>query len=378
MSTHWNSPLLSHYDASAKVDVNDSCETARELDGFDAEYHALRNSLALSDNCHYGKFAIQGAGAQDAVNQVVMADAARLAIGRATWTFMLREDGSVLCDVYVICVGDDYWLLSEGANPAEVHAAIQAAAEEHSATLEDHTQTMAIIGIDGPYAWELLKDLVGVKILGLRYLEFLEDQGIGGEKVQIIRAGKTGEFGYQVMVDAAGVGEVWAAMKEAGKAYDAACAGYDSLERCRLENRFINMHREGAAVASPLELNCRVMVDQEKEEFTGSDALQQAMQADLPKRIVGLSIEGSAEDVPSLEAKVSAEGQPLGTVVNSGFSPLLGKPIALALLDNECAFVGLDIEVESESKTLAARTVSAPFVFNKSMVVRPQEDSYRS
>lgn len=378
MSTQWDSPLLSHYDSDVKLGENDGCKSASQFEGFEAEYHALRNSLAISDNCHYGKFVIKGSDAQQVANQLVMADVARLAIGRATWTFMLREDGSVICDVYVICRGDEYWLLSEGLDPTQVLDQIHAAAESTSATVEDLTQSMAIIGVDGPYAWELLKDLVGVRILGLRYLEFLEDQPVGESTVHIIRSGKTGEFGYQLMMDASAAGEAWKALHAAGKEFDATAAGYESLEHCRLENRFINMHREGMAVGSPLELNCRVMVDQEKEEYIGHESLQQAMGADLAQRIVGLKIEGSADDVPALDASVTAEGQQWGKIVNASYSPQLGMPIALALLNNECAYVGLDFEIESEMKTLSARSVSAPFVFNKSLTVRPQEDSYKA
>ncbi len=42
------------------------------------------------------------------------------------------------------------------------------------------TTDIGLIGLDGPFSWELLKDLIGVKILGLRFLEMLENQKFGG------------------------------------------------------------------------------------------------------------------------------------------------------------------------------------------------------
>ena len=203
MSSTWNSPLLEHYGVSVKAGDNDGCQCAASFSGLESEYKAVRDSVAISDNCHYGKFRVSGADALDVVNRLVMADIARLAIGRATWTFMLKEDAHQLCDVYVVCAGDEYLVFSEGVAPEVVKAQLEAAAEGHSAKVLDQTVEMALIGLDGPYAWELLKDLVGVRVLGLRYLEFLERQPLGNGDAYVIRAGKTGEFGYQILVPSA-------------------------------------------------------------------------------------------------------------------------------------------------------------------------------
>ena len=151
-SNTWKSPLADHYSADAKLGSNDQCEIAREFAGVEQEYAAVRNSVAFADNCHYGKFRVTGSGALDLMNRVVMADVARLAIGRATWTFMLREDGSTLCDVYVVCAGDEYLLFSEGVTPSEVLAVLSAEASSHMVELTDLTESVALIGIDGPFS----------------------------------------------------------------------------------------------------------------------------------------------------------------------------------------------------------------------------------
>jgi hypothetical protein len=57
---------------------------------------------------------------------------------------------------------------------------------------------------DGPFAWELLKEVVGVKVLGVRYLAALEEEAVADVPVTVLRAGKTGEYGYLVMAPAEG------------------------------------------------------------------------------------------------------------------------------------------------------------------------------
>ncbi len=374
--SNWKSPLADVYGVDHVLGVNDGCSTAEQFAGIEPEYRAIRQSVAVSDNCHYGKFRISGADALDVINRLVMADIARLAIGRATWTFMLREDGSALCDVYVVCAGDEYLVFSEGSAPSEVLDVIQGQVNEASAKVEDLTASVALIGLDGPFAWELLKDLVGVRMLGLRYLEFLEKQSIGGAEVYVIRAGKTGEFGYQIMVAVADAAKVWQELLNAGQRFDVQAAGYKTLNVCRLENRFINMHREGAAVKNPLEMNCRVMIDREKDGYIGHEALQAAIESGIDGRVIGLKIEGNHDHVPEIGAEVSHDGQVYGRIVNAEFSPTLGSPVALAILAADVAYVGLDFTVNAGGANAPARTVSAPFIFNRSMTVRPQEDSY--
>ena len=53
---------------------------------------------------------------------------------------------------------------------------------------------------------------------------------------------------------------------------------------------------------------------------------------------------------------------------------MLGKSIGLALVNNDVAFVGLEYNVGSRTVT----TNSAPFVYNKSMDIRPQEHSFHT
>ena len=64
------------------------------------------------------------------------------------------------------------------------------------------------------------------------------------------------------------------------------------------------------------------------------------------------------------------------TVANSALSFVLGKAIAVAFLDTRYAYVGLDYAVRTPGGSVPVRTASAPFVNNRSLSVRPQEDSY--
>ena len=73
---------------------------------------------------------------------------------------------------------------------------------------------------------------------------------------------------------------------------------------------------------------------------------------------------------------VSLGSRPIGTMVNTAWSFTLNRWIGLALIEEELACVGVEYDVQTPLGPLTAATVSAPFLFNKSLSIRPQEDSY--
>lgn len=368
----WTSPLVATCEAT-NLGRYDDCEIALAHSDFDAEYKAIRNGIALSDQSHYGKFRLSGAGALDLLNRTNLPDIARLAIGKAMTSLLLNEDGTVLADVYIISIGDGYLLLSEGAAPSEVASHLQAN-NEFGAEIEDLTEAYSLIGVDGPYSWELLKELFGVRVLGMRYLEFIESQPFQDATVHVIRAGKTGEFGYLMIVESEHADVCWKGLLESGSPFDITAVGMDTLDVCRMENRFLNLHKEGTLATSPLELNCRVLVDHEKEDYLGRDSIEAMCESGAKKRVVGMRIEGGKDAVPAIGSEVKVDGDVIGALANVGYSPSLDSIIGLACLDGEYAYAGMDYTVADAN----AKTVSAPFIFNKSLTVRPQEDSYHA
>lgn len=338
------------------------------------EYRCLRERVAISDQGHFGKFHVSGSQAVDLLSYVNLPDIARLPIGKTASSFMLTEAGGVFCECYIVSAGDSYLLLTEGRERTEVADYLREHAGSFDVSIKDVSEDLGMLQLDGPFAWEVLKDLIGVKILGLRYLETLDNQRIGNCTTQIIRSGKTGEFGYSLIVDKGHVVELWDTLLTAGERYQMLPVGFEALDLVRLENRFPNLRIDCAKVANPLEMNCRVMFDREKDDHLGRSAIESVMQTGPARRIVGFTAKDDSQDVPQLGDEVRLAGQVIGEVVNAGFSFMLNKTVGLALVDNDVAFVGLEYSVGDRS----VATTSAPFVDNKSLSIRPQEHSFHS
>lgn len=370
MASIWRSPIVSAFPADLALEPRDGCVTAARGRSAAEVNERIRRAIAVSDASAMGKFRLSGPGALEAANRAVLSDVSRLPIQRILVSFMLRPDGRPLCDVHVVNEGESYLLLTEGAAPEEVAAALAGA----GARFDDLTREIALLSLDGPFAWELMKELAGTEILGARYLDFVPERRIGSEPVQIYRAGRAGEYSYWVGVEAARAEALFRHVQDAGARYGIAVAGFEDVDRCKLENRNVNMDKEGRGAGNVLELNCRVMVSRDKGEYVGQPAVEGTIGRGVGRRIVGLRADGSAA-LPE-GATVCWRDEPIGTVANSAHSFVLGKTIAVAFLDTRYAYVGLDYAVRTPGGSVPVRTASAPFVNNRSLSVRPQEDSY--
>lgn len=374
------SQIATHEASAAAHGERDKCVTAETYSCVEEEYRCVRERVGLQDLSHYGKIAVSGDAALDLVNYLILTDLARLPINQLQSSFMLDDDGRPVCELLIANMGSYYLLLSEGADPETVAQRLHAVADRFpGATIENQTDARGLLSVDGPYAWELLKTFLGLGVIGTRYLEVVPNQMIGGVEVTLCRAGKTGEYGYMLLSKAADTVALWDALKAAGERFSLLPVGYRTIDVCKLENRNISQHNEGAAASNVLELNTRVMLGRDKEEHVGRDALLSVMQNGLSRRLVGVTFDDTlpaALESIAPGVSVSLGCRPVGTMVNTAWSFTLNRWIGLALIEEELACVGVEYDVQTPVGPLTAATVSAPFLFNKSLSIRPQEDSY--
>src|SRR5205814_7049485 len=99
-------------------------------------------------------------------------------------------------------------------------AALRGAMGGDGVTIETQASSHGLVTLNGPYAWELLALLAGPDAVGLPYQTFFHfDGGLG------FRAGKTGEYGYGLLVAHDRVDGLCARLLELGAPLDAAAAG---------------------------------------------------------------------------------------------------------------------------------------------------------
>jgi glycine cleavage system T protein (aminomethyltransferase) len=326
---------------------------------------ALRRSVALSSLDHVARVRVGGPAAFDLVNRVTPLELyAR--DGQMLHTVLLEPSAQVMADAYVCRDDEQYLILAEGPDsPALLewlHAHIHLG---ERVELEDLGPSYDLFSLGGPYAWELMASWLGMGIMGLPYMGFAR-----GDGWTCFRAGKTGEYGYDMLVPRERAPAFRERVRELGREYDLADLDFASLEQAMLEAFTFNIRREGRAGATPLELQLQWRISYEKDSIAAAALRERRAQG--PKE--RLTFVRSQDRLGAGDA-VTFGAARIGTVVNAGWSELLGAWVGTAMLGVAFAHSGVD-RYQVGGRPL--RTITPPALLNRSLVVNPQRHSYRT
>lgn len=322
---------------------------------------AIRYSVAVSRLADVHLVRLTGESAWEALDHLCPGDL-YVRDGQLLHTLLLGDDGTLFADCYAGRDDEDYFLLAEGPDAAALAAHL--ARHVPPGVQWSLAGDVTLLGLDGPFAWELLAAVAGAQCVGLPYLTFFHH-----ERWLIWRAGKTGEFGYGIVARRDEADALEATLLDRGRALDAARADRAVLDQCALENGFFNIRREGRSGAGALELQLSWRLSSRKS-YVGSEAIARQRAAGLARRITTLVSPGPL--APGDELRLGAA--PVGRVVNAGPSPLRGDVVGLALVDIAWAHPGLAFTVGAGA--VPAWSVSPPVIDNVSLHVSPQAHSY--
>jgi aminomethyltransferase len=323
---------------------------------------ALRTAVAVTRMKHVHALRLEGPGAADLLDA---ACTSRLFIReqQLLQTLLLDAGGRPFADAFIGLDEDSWLLFAEGPERAALldHLA-RVRPETAEVTTTDLLEAHELWSLDGPFAWELASALLGPEVLGAPYLSFLKLRDI-----LCVRAGKTGEYGYLLLVPKPKAEETWKRLHELGAAVALAEADLAALDQCALENWHYSIR---LCAECPLELQLRWRIDPQKR-FEGSEALRARLKAGLERRLTCFTAKGRIEKGQAVEL----DGSRIGEVAAAGFSSTRGDWVGWALLDAELAWPGI---AKFRCGEVAITTMSPPLIDNRSLFVDPRKHTYRT
>lgn len=324
------------------------------------ELLAIRTTTALCEASHVVTLRVGGASAFATLDRLCPA-ALTLQDTQLRPTVLLREDGTVFADAYVARDDERYFLICEGPTSAELEAWVRRHAAGTELELERLEGSHQMLSVHGPWAWELLSACVGPDVIGMPYLSFIRVEG----GVLCFRAGKTGEYGYELLVPNAEVEPLRGELLKHGATYELKQVSLEALDRCALENWFFNIRHEGKAGLGPVELGLQWRLSPGKN-YVGADAVRASKRA---ARLTCVVVDGAVKAGDA----VLLGGQALGKLVTAAESPTLGKWVGAALLETQYAVPGISGLTVGGQR---ARTASPPLINNRSLYVSPQRHTW--
>ena len=321
------------------------------------EHYAVREHAGVFDVSHMTIVDLAGERVRGYLRRLLANDVARLTdSGKALYTCMLNGQGGVIDDLIVYFIADAHYRLVVNAATREKDLAwIRKQAEAFDVKVSERAE-LAMLAVQGPRARELAAPCIDAEFRSAA-MALKPFFGMDAGEWFVARTGYTGEDGWEIVVPAAEASGLWERLLAAG----VRPCGLGARDTLRLEAAMNLYGNDMDESVSPLAsgLGWTVAWEPADRDFIGRAALEKQRAAGGVRRFVGLLLE--AKGVLRDHQRVVVEGIGEGEITSGGFSPTIGRSIALARLP--AGDYGR-AQVDIRGKLLNVRVVKTPFVRN--------------
>ncbi len=329
-----------------------------EYSGIVKEHNAVRTAAGLFDVSHMGEFEVRGPEALDCIQFLTTNDASKLVNGQAQYSAMAYPHGTLVDDLLIYKHEDEHFMIVVNAANIPKDLEWMRSHNRFDATIDDVSENITLLAVQGPKAVEILQPLVKSKLAGIASYHFIGDRIFNVDAI-VSRTGYTGEDGFELYFPAAQSELVWNGILEAGKPFGILPAGLGARNTLRLEARLLLYGNDMDGTTTMLEAGLGWIVQFDKEEFIGREALLKQKQEGLRRRLVGFEM--ISREIARDHYPVFINGRESGHVTSGSPSISLKKNIGLAYLPVEHASIGTTFHVSVRSRLSEAQVVRTPF-----------------
>ncbi|MFT8362156.1 MAG: glycine cleavage system aminomethyltransferase GcvT [Sporolactobacillus sp.] len=362
MSEQKTTPLIGYYqETGAKLIDFGGYLLPVQLSSITEEHQAVRHAAGIFDVSHMGEFFLTGAGAADFLQRMMTNDLSRVAPGEACYTAMCYEDGGTVDDLLIYRLAEErFMLVVNAANINKDFDWLRDHLTEEDGLLEDRSETMALLAVQGPLAERIVQKLTETDLRLIDGFTFKQNVQLAGTAVLLSRTGYTGEDGFELYCQAGSARHLWDAILQAGTNEGICPCGLGARDTLRFEARLPLYGHELSRDISPLEAGIGFAVKLSKSaDFIGKAALARQKSDGLKRRLVGIEMVDRA--IPRAAYEVSVDDQPIGFITTGTHSPTLGKNLGLALIDAAFTAAGTTVDVTVRGKKKRAIVIKTPF-----------------
>ena len=349
----------------ARTSARSAGPPRRTSDALAAEHRAFRERAGIIDLTSFGKLAVAGPGALPLLERVCDNRIDRPA-GSVVYTQMLDARGGIVADVTVTRLGEDRFRVVTGAAAVDADLGrlrLNARAADGPVELRDESDELAVIGLWGPRARDVLAAVTGDDVGGAA-LPFRTARAIdvGGAAVLAQRITFVGELGFELYVAPEWAVQVWDRLAAAGQEHGLRAGGYRVLDSLRIEKGYRVLGSDLTAGDTPYEAGVGFCVAEGKD-FVGAEALA-AARRDGPRRRLRTLVVGDGDFLQLYGGEaVRVDGEIAGRVRSTAFGFTVGAQVALASLPpalEEGAEVAVEVLGEPVDARVAADVLHDP------------------
>ncbi|SFF36477.1 glycine cleavage system aminomethyltransferase GcvT [Sunxiuqinia elliptica] len=351
-----------HKDAGGKMVEFAGYEMPVEFNGIKEEHLTVRNAVGVFDVSHMGEFWVKGPNAAKLVQKLTTNDISKLRMGQAQYTCFPNGKGGIVDDFLVYYYEPNKYMLVVNAANIEKDWNWVVSQNDVGAELENASDEISQLAIQGPKATEVLQKLTKVDLADVPFYTFVTDKFAGVDDVIISATGYTGSGGFELYFHNKDAEQIYKAIFEAGEEFGIKPIGLGARDTLRLEMGFCLYGNDIDDTTSPIAAGLGWITKfNDDNEFIDKELLQVQKLEGVSSKLRGFEMIDRGIPRHGYEL-ADSEGQVIGHVTSGTQSPMLNKGIGMGYVAKEYSAFGTEIFVKVRNKLLKAKVVKVPFV----------------
>ena len=332
-----------------------------EYTGIIEEHLTVCNAVGVFDVSHMGEFWVKGPNALAFLQKVTSNNVAALEPGKAQYTCFPNEKGGIVDDLLVYQFEPEKYLLVVNAANIEKDWNWCVSHNTEGAELENSSDRMAQLAVQGPKAILALQKLTDINLSDIPYYTFKVGEFAGEKNVIISNTGYTGAGGFELYFYPDAADKIWKAVFEAGEEFGIKPVGLGARDTLRLEMGFCLYGNDLDDTTSPIEAGLGWITKfVEGKNFTNRPMLEKQKAEGTVRKLVGFEMQDRGIPRHGYDL-VNAEGVKIGVVTSGTMSPVRKIGIGMGYVKPEYSKLGTEIYIDMRGRKLKAVVVRPPF-----------------
>lgn len=328
-----------------------------EYSGINDEHLTVRNAVGVFDVSHMGEIWVKGPQALPFLQKITSNDVSTLTVGKIQYSCFPNGKGGIVDDLLVYRYEDEKYLLVVNASNIEKDWNWCVANNSEGAELENASNHMAQLAVQGPKATEMLQKLTSVNLAEIPYYNFKVGDFAGVDEVILSNTGYTGAGGFELYFYPENGEKIWNALFETGAEYGIKPIGLGARDTLRLEKGFCLYGNDIDDSTSPIEAGLGWITKfVDGKNFIDRPLLEKEKAEGVERKLVRFEIVERAIARNGYSV-VDENGNIIGRVTSGTMLPETKRSIGMAYVSSENSKIGANIFIQIRNKNIQATVV---------------------
>jgi folate-binding protein YgfZ len=350
----FETPLLAeHRAAGARVGEFSGCLLPEGFSNFDSEYQAAAQAAAIFDTNWRLAANFTGRDRVKYLHAITSGNVKDLATDRGMLALLLNPQGRILAELEMFALAESILLRSHVSLREQTLSTLRKYILGSQVKLEDATDSTGSFAIEGPRAAEVLKQIAGLDLAEMQEMAIAEVR-VDQIPCRLLRRSHFAQSGAELLVAREALAQLWRTAEAAVRAHGGGPIGMLALNSLRLE---------AGVPWFPVDFNDTVIPHEAAVEnthisfnkgcYTGQEIVERVRsQGRVNRKRVRLKFSSAEPPLPG--TKLLANGNEIGAITSSAYSPAARTAIGVGYVRREQHAPGSKVEYDGGTAEVIA------------------------